>query len=159
MLSTDLYEPCQSRARTNYVQSRRSLASLYEHGRWLSWGHSARAFRKKYSCTLLVISTGRAWKQLGMQARMFGFLSSSLCLSLVCFWGVLLSLSLAVSFCTEHFPCWIPGGNQSFCCPGQAVWPTWHEVRHGDGYLPARSLANTRERDWLRERASKCLGC
>ena len=55
MLSTDLYEPCQSRARTNYVQSRRSLASLYEHGRWLSWGHSARAFRKKYSCTLLVI--------------------------------------------------------------------------------------------------------
>ena len=36
----------------------RSVASLFDRGRWISWGHAARKFKGSYSCTLLMVYWG-----------------------------------------------------------------------------------------------------
>ncbi|CAE7244854.1 unnamed protein product, partial [Symbiodinium sp. CCMP2592] len=37
----------------------RSVASLFDRGRWISWGHAARKFKRSYSCTLLMVYWGQ----------------------------------------------------------------------------------------------------
>lgn len=55
----------------------RSVASLFERGRWISWGHAAHKFKKNYSCTLLMVY----W---GCMEEPYLNLFCSLCIRVVC---------------------------------------------------------------------------